>query len=143
MKRHPALQQLSRDHHQALVLAKHLRDLPEDADRGAMEGAAAEALGRWAAEVAPHFRAEEERLLPLLARAAGADHPAIAETLNQHVRLRALVQSLDEAPSAATLRDLGDRLRAHVRYEEDTLFPAVESALSEAQLARLGTLLEG
>jgi hemerythrin-like domain-containing protein len=37
----------------------------------------------------------------------------------------------------AQLHALGDALREHVRFEENELFPAIEVALSEAQLQRL------
>lgn len=147
MKRHPSLQRLSRDHHHALVLAKRLLDLSDDADALTLEAAGAHVLERWRAEVGPHFAAEEECLLPVFGRHAGARHPEIIETLCQHVELRGLADAVaadgaaGTAPALETLRALGEGLRAHVRYEEGVLFPAVEAALDAPALARLIALL--
>lgn len=143
MKREPALRRLSSDHHRALVAAKRLRDLPDEATADRRLAVAGETLKVWLAEVAPHFRAEEELLLPLFARFAGAVHAAIAETQAQHVALRAIVDALGEAvaageaPAAELLRRLGEGLRDHVRFEETVLFPAVEQTLPPAQMQRL------
>ncbi len=60
MRRHPALQELSCDHHHALVVAQRLkRAEPPNA------GAARDAFGEyWSSDGRRHFREEEEILLP-------------------------------------------------------------------------------
>jgi iron-sulfur cluster repair protein YtfE (RIC family) len=147
MKRHPGLQPLSREHHPALVQAKRLRDFSGDAEMARELGETF--LGFWDAEIAQHFRDEEEVLLPLLARRSGDDSPEIVETLVQHVQLRRQVmelrQRLEEgaAVDAPFLNALGDGLKSHVRFEEDELFPSAEEALLEQDLnyieQKLGT----
>lgn len=145
MKRHDALQPLSREHHPALVQAKRLRDFNGDADRARELGHAF--LGFWDAEIAQHFRDEEELLLPLLAQRAGDDGPEIMETLTQHVQLRRAVLELrrllaaDAAVTAPLLNALGDGLKSHVRFEEDELFPFVEQTLLDGDLDYLGNAL--
>ncbi|MEW6647015.1 MAG: hemerythrin domain-containing protein [Pseudomonadota bacterium] len=137
MKRHAALRQLSSDHHSGLVLARRVGKLAADSDPGA---AAKNLLTAWRMEIGPHFVAEEEWLLPLFARYSAPDHPLIVETLRQHVRMRALVDEIEEglaAPSLPLLQALADALREHIRFEENDLFPAIEAALPEAQLQRL------
>lgn len=97
-------------------------------------------LTAWRAEIGPHFVAEEEWLLPLYARYSAPDHPLIVETLRQHVRMRALIDEIEEglaAPSLPLLQALADALREHIRFEEQALFPAIEAALPQAQLQRL------
>jgi len=52
---------------------------------------------------------------------------ALAErTLAEHRRLRVLVEALHRRCDAGTLRDFGDCLVSHVRFEERELFPAIE-----------------
>lgn len=141
MKRHVALRQLSSDHHSGLVLARRVGKLATDSDLAA---AAQNLLTAWRAEIGPHFIAEEEWLLPLFARHTAPDHPLIVETLRQHVMMRALVDEIEErlaAPSLPLLQALADALREHIRFEENELFPAIEAALSEAQLQRLAEKL--
>lgn len=140
MKRHAALRQFSSDHHSGLVLARRICRLDEASD---LRSAAEELLVAWRTEIGPHFVAEEEWLLPLFARYSAPDHPLINETLRQHVLMRSLLDEIgerlaaEEAPATALLHALGDALRAHVRFEENELFPAVEATLPEAQLQRL------
>jgi len=137
MKRHAALRQLSSDHHSGLVLARRVSKLAADSDLGA---AAHNLLTAWRTEIGPHFVAEEEWLLPLFARYSAPDHPLIMETLRQHVRMRALVDEIEEnlaTPSLPLLQALADALREHIRFEENELFPAIEAALPETQLQRL------
>jgi hypothetical protein len=64
MKRHPALAELSRDHHQALVVARRLKRADDESVDRAREGF----LDYWEHEGSEHFREEEEILLPELAR---------------------------------------------------------------------------
>ena len=134
MKRHSALQTLSRDHHQALVVAQHLR---ETGDRGAGE-AQAVFLEFWRKECQLHFRIEEEVLLPHFAAVGGGDSPAIARVLVDHAEIRLRALRLHEgSASTAVLQELGELLAEHVRLEERDLFPAIEEILSDRQLRRL------
>lgn len=124
MKRHRALIPLSHDHHHALVEARRLR---EAADRGDDPSAAAASFVRFfRTSSVPHFREEEEALFPLV---AGVDEarPLIVEALLDHQHLHALVAALEAGGDVrATMRELGERLEAHVRLEERQLFPLIE-----------------
>ena len=124
MKRHPALVPFSDDHHRALVLARRLRRDAVDAEL------AREVQRAFAAELEPHFRAEELRLLPALAAQGCA--ALVERTERDHAQLRELVRG---AWSEETARALGALLDEHVRFEERVLFPEAEQRLSEAELA--------
>jgi hemerythrin-like domain-containing protein len=139
MKRHPALQTLSRDHHQALVLAQLLRR----ANDSAAGEAQAAFLQFWRSEGELHFRVEEEVLLPRFARAGGSRSAAVARVLVDHaeIRLRAL-RLQGGAASSAVLKELGELLAEHVRLEERDLFPAIEEVLSDRQLRKLAADVE-
>jgi hemerythrin-like domain-containing protein len=94
-------------------------------------------------ETVRHFRDEEERLFPAYAARAG-DTPLLRRILEEHMQLHGLVRALrarvagGDVP-AEELRQLGDLLHAHVRVEERELFPAIEAALSDDELAALAT----
>jgi hemerythrin-like domain-containing protein len=119
MKRDPRLRGLSSEHHQALVLAREL---------GSGDALLAELQARFARELEPHFRIEEEVLLPAL-RAIG-EHELVARTEREHAALRQLVDRGGLAAFAETLIE-------HVRFEERELFPCCEARLPGEVLAEV------
>jgi hypothetical protein len=140
MKRDPALAALSRDHHQALVVAKKLRDATsQNADE-----ARAAYLDYWEQHGAAHFRLEEEILLPAYAAHANPYHPLIARSLCDHVAIRQRADALlhEPAPAASDLHNLGRLLADHVRREERELFPLIERAVPPDRLAVLAIALD-
>lgn len=101
-------------------------------------------LDFWRSEGSNHFRMEEELVLPAYARHASAQEEAVVRVLTDHVdlrRRRAEIEA-DESLEPASLHELGERLQAHIRHEERVLFPLIEKALPEEELARLGAELE-
>jgi hemerythrin-like domain-containing protein len=135
MKRSDALAPLSRQHHQGLAVALKLKRA--DADSAAAARVAF--LEFWDSEGREHFQIEEEVLLPAYARHGEPDHPAVVRVLVEHVDLRRRGQDLAAASEAdpSVLCDLGERLERHIRHEERVLFPLVEAALPEAELAQV------
>ena len=134
MKRHPALVALSHDHHHALVEARRLRRAAASDNEPA---AAAAAFRRFfAAVTVPHFREEEETLFPLVVDAEEA-RPLLVEALLDHQRLHALAAAFDDSADVRrSMRELGERLEAHIRLEERELFPLIER-LASAELEGL------
>jgi hypothetical protein len=131
MKRDPRLHRLSSDHHHALVLARSLVQPGQP-----WTGAAAAALGaRFDSEIEPHFRIEEELLLPAL-RDAGAIG-LVERTIADHAFLRDQAAAA-RAENAEAARAFGERLGRHVRFEERELFPACEQLLDDAVLDAVG-----
>lgn len=139
MTRHPALVELSRDHHHALVLAAQMRRA-DASSAGGLTRAFVEFMNDASAV---HFAEEERFLLPLLANHVDADHRLIVRTLLDHVRLRALTTRWLTAtpPAADELRAAGELLHDHVRMEERELFALLEACATEVELARLGEQL--
>jgi hemerythrin-like domain-containing protein len=137
MKRHPALVPLSRDHHHVLVIARRLRHATTET---AAETARA-FLAHWDAEEKPHFRLEEELLLPAYAAHGAPEHPAVVRTLLDHMLIRRDADQLANAPQLELLHDLGARLTAHVELEERELFPLIEETIPEPELDTLGNRL--
>jgi iron-sulfur cluster repair protein YtfE (RIC family) len=136
MKRSEALRALSHQHHQGLFAALQLKRARQDS--------AAEArsvfLDFFEREGARHFRAEEELLLPAFARHSEPDQPEIIRVLTDHidVRRRALDLEASPDPDPDQLRELGERLESHIRFEERVLFPMIEETLPVDELERLG-----
>jgi hypothetical protein len=139
MKRDPALAPLSRDHHQALVVARALTRAAPDAG-----AARARFLDYWDRHGRAHFRAEEELLLPAYARHVGAHHRSIARALCDHVAIRALAERVAGEPPGGLdpIVELGVELALHVRFEERELFPAIERTLPADALAALADALD-
>ena len=139
MRRAAALEPLSRDHHQALVVAQKLRRATVETAPTARRAF----ISFWETEGQNHFRSEEELLLPAFARHGDAGHDAVVRVLVDHVNLRRLAGDLEAQPEPPLhqLRELGELLHEHVRHEERILFPLIEEALPEQELAALAAAL--
>ena len=140
MKRSEALRPLSHQHHQGLFAALQLkRARPETAAEARLAF-----IDFFEREGAGHFRIEEELLLPAFARHAEFDEPAIVRVLADHVDLRRRGQDLQAGADVGVeaLRELGERLERHIRFEERVLFPMIEEALPPDELERLAAAIE-
>jgi hemerythrin-like domain-containing protein len=147
VKRHPALRELSSDHHQGLVQARRLLKAGSGAGGSQEREAALEEVARaflafWSEHTAPHFRAEEEVLLPDFARYGDPSIEPVVRVIVEHIKIRRLVDDLrrqneEGAPSVETMHAIGEILRAHIRHEEDVLFPLIEGIMPEEALEAL------
>jgi Hemerythrin HHE cation binding domain len=142
MKRSEALAPLSRDHQHALEVALRLRRAT-----GASAGDALARFGEFfAQEGARHFDAEERLVLPALPPDAAEWSRAVERVREDHEAIRSAAGLVGErgTPSeqVAAARALGERLHAHVRFEERVLFELLERRLPEAELRRLGAALD-
>lgn len=111
--------------------------MARDARRAASENEAAVvsvAIERiethWHTVLATHFE-QEERLLKIAGDAV--DPESVARIFADHAELRLLALGLHEIEPGARLRRFGELLSVHVRYEERTLFPQLQSHPSVAQ----------
>jgi hypothetical protein len=143
MKRDPRLVRLSREHTQALMLAQRIERAGPDAPDAEVAGVYSTLIAFWSAGLLPHFTAESECLLARLVRHVPVDDQRIVRLQRDHLSIEALVASMRDAQDIETRRGLlvqfGETLRAHVRWEEETLFPATESLLGQDELDALGT----
>lgn len=140
MRRSAALAPLSRDHHDALVIAM---TLTRASDATAQSSAIlfADFISEHEAR---HFALEESLLLPALP--PGEQGRLLAErVLADHRYLRDAAEQLrlgSSQPTVEQLHSLGGRLRAHVQLEERELFPYLEQSLDVTTLERIGADLE-
>jgi hemerythrin-like domain-containing protein len=134
MKRCPELQDLSREHHTALKFALRWRRAAESGDEFKIDAACNQAREVFEAELLPHFREEEQCLLPRLEALGGS--AIVARTLIEHRAMHRLVRDL-EIPDGDILLRFADLLTAHVRFEERELFEAAETLIGREALARI------
>ncbi len=139
MKRHEALIPLSREHHEALILAQLLKltapdyaGLPTDTNEKS-----AYALDMFNKNLLPHFKSEEKIL-----SAVRDIHPDIArltdEIFAEHEELILKFGSLNPGAVVAEELDvLGQALEAHIRKEERILFPMIQQFCPEEILQKL------
>lgn len=142
LKRDPALQPLSRDHHHALVQALRLREAAAAAP-GQRLDAAREFLSFAARDLDGHF-ADEERVLEGPGRRV--DPQGWRRLDEEHAQLRELVERLradagSGAVEPALLSEAGALLHDHVRFEERALFERLQERLGPDELAGLGAAL--
>ena len=137
MKRHPALIQHSREHHQALKLARLARFAVDSGSPEAIKQAAETLREQFPSTLETHFCDEEQGLLmqltaigqhALVQLAAIGQHALVQRTLDEHARLRALNDSLKN-PDAATMATFASLLHDHVRFEERELFETAQALL--------------
>ena len=136
MKRHPAFQDLSRDHYTALNRSLQLvRAVDGHPSARPYEQAKAQFADLWEHDgLRQHFLEEETDLVPVL-RERGAGELA-ARMLREHESLRAGFAGLAQAApadAAATARSL----TAHARWEEEVVFEWLQDHLTPAALAEL------
>ena len=134
MQRCPELLELSREHYRALKIALEAKKVAQGAVATPLIAAAEAVRKAMVEELEPHFREEEEHLLPALAAAGCGD--LVAHTLDEHRQLRESVATLAE-PTSERLLHFADLLQAHVRFEERQLFEAAQALLTAADLAGL------
>ena len=146
MKRDPRLVRLSEEHHHGLVFALRIeRELPGASD-DALGALYSDLLRFWSRGLLPHFHAETECLLARLIRHVPTDDPQVHRLQDDHLGIEALVASMRDASTAderrAALAGFGERLRSHIRWEEETLFETAQSSLTSAELDATGREIE-
>lgn len=128
MKRHETLAPLSRDHHEALILAQLLKkgapaykNLPTGPNEKA-----AYAVNFYINHLEKHFLQEETMLQKV--KTYNRDIEKLTEEIiNEHQYLKTIFLSLDKTENpAVTLDILGTALENHIRKEERILFPLIQ-----------------
>lgn len=128
MKRHPALADLSREHHQSLRLARDCLRTAQAGDPEACRRLAHNVAADYPDTWAVHFANEEAAVFPLALR-LDADTQALVERLiTEHRRMDHLAERLAEDGDCQTLSEFGALLRDHTRTEERLLFPRLQKS---------------
>ena len=142
MLRHPALRDLSSDHHQSLVQGHRLQKWPH-ADLAGRKKIVNDFIQFWDREAERHFCEEEQALLPFFARWGDLQAEPIQRMLREHVLIRRDAQLLKEnleRPEEFFV-EAGKLLEGHVRLEERVVFPLIEESVPENALDTLPAVL--
>lgn len=143
-KRHASLIPLTHDHHHTLAQARRLKETQAATDAATVRRAADDFVNFYLGRARHHFHEEEELFFaplvddevvgPLVAR-------AVADHLRLHAQVRVLRRQLSGGDvSGDLLGAIAALLESHVRFEEQELFPLIESGISESELTDLGTV---
>ena len=127
LKRHKALQPLSREHHHGLLLSWKIRS-------GFSKNIELERIktySDWFFEhhLIPHFQLEEAHVFPLL----DPDNELVKRALADHKRLKSLFTDTNDVEKS--LHKIEEELEQHIRFEERILFPEIQKYATEEQLA--------
>jgi hypothetical protein len=130
MKRHPALQPLSRQHHLGLVIANKAKSATDD-DKLIHHQALVEYL---TVAIPTHFEIERTRLADVILTKLSDDKAVklAKQMLDEHEYIESLLANTD--PSVDDVKELANALYDHIRFEERELFPIAETVLSDDEL---------
>jgi len=146
VKRHPALQNLSRDHHLLLLQARQIRWYAAGDRRApSFNAVLTDFLHTWEQTALPHLRQEEAVLLPFYARFPSAEQRQLERrALQEHQWLRAQIATLQQskANQQALLGEIGNLLHNHIRFEERILFQHIQALLPEPAMQDLQERLQ-
>lgn len=140
-RRHEALIPLTHDHHHALAQARRLADASADPDRASRTRRADDFVNFYLGRLLHHFREEEELFFaPLVDHDEARDQ--ILRALSEHLEIHSLARRLKLQVTAGEaepepMAAVSKLIVRHVRFEENELFPLLESLLSEEQLLAL------
>lgn len=128
LKRHKALQPLSREHHHGLLLSWKIR-------AGFNKNIEPERIKKYAdwfynTHLLPHFEMEEQHIFSLLE----PHNELVKKALAEHRLLKRLFEDDDIKMALSKIEEVLD---THIRFEERVLFPEIQKIASESQLAEI------
>ena len=126
LKRHKALQPLSREHHHGLLLSWKIRSgFNKNIDSKRIK-----TYTDWFFEthLIPHFEIEEKHIFTILEN----DSELIKRALAEHRRLKRLFNETTEVTKS--LGKIEEELEQHIRFEERVLFPEIQKIATEEQM---------
>ncbi len=134
MKRISEFRQLSIDHHHGLVLARRARKAETGTKGISASRVWEEVEKKFQYDLEPHFKIEEKYLVPPLEAIGEID--LIKRLQIDHKRLRRIINDKSVRTFAA-LKQFGEILERHIRFEERELFETAQKRLSSHDLELL------
>ena len=129
IKRHKAIQPLSREHHQGLLLCWKIR-------KGFESGVELQRIKNytdwfWENQLEKHFKIEEKYVFPVL----GAQDVLVKQAMEEHEHLTALFRQNTEI--SLVLETIQNDLEGHIRFEERVLFNKIQEEASAEELQHI------
>lgn len=135
MKRNKNLHPLSWQHHSGLLIARRIK-------KGVANGSDITVIAHymesmWNEHLNPHFKLEEDHLLPPMENLTEAAE--LIERFNEeHALMRKQIQEILCKPTYAKLEEFSMTLTNHIHFEEKEFFPLAERIIPEKELDRIG-----
>ena len=134
MKRLEQLHKLSKEHHQSLVMAKHISEIAKSEDHKELLEAIEKVKHYYDDELEEHFQHEERTIFAPIFKEY-REHIGIATSLlKEHGYIRMLIPKMTLETAQKDLAEFGSMLKTHTRVEERELFPLIEKLFSDEQL---------
>jgi hemerythrin-like domain-containing protein len=137
LHRDQALQPLSRQHHQGLMVSLLLtKGLKKNLATKPMRDFI---LQFWQDDLCKHFEVEEKTLKPL-AKSYASLEPLITRMLLEHQQIVLIINRINNVARAEqleTIKAFADQLELHIRFEERELFEQIQLTLSEEDMSVL------
>ncbi|MGM0636014.1 MAG: hemerythrin domain-containing protein [Bacteroidota bacterium] len=126
LKRHEALKNLSREHHDGLVFCLRIqKGISKSADLHKMEEYA---KWFWENQLIQHFQIEEAHLFPILSK----KNKLVIEAKNQHQQLEKIFTK--PTKNYQDFEELFQLLKTHIRFEERKLFIEIQEKATASEL---------
>lgn len=127
IKRHEAIQSISREHYQGLLFGSKIRmGIKKQIDPYRM---AKYAVWFYNEHLIPHFEIEEKYLFPVM----DSGNEMIQRVIKEHRLLADLCNSETKLATNTNLELLEKTLEAHIRFEERVLFKEIEAIATSEQ----------
>tara|TARA_R110000868_G_scaffold342194_2_gene603018 strand:- start:28498 stop:28956 length:459 start_codon:yes stop_codon:yes gene_type:complete len=128
IKRHKALQPLSREHHHGLLLSWKIRS----GFNKHIEPERIKVYADWffKTHLIPHFEMEEQHIFTILK----SDNELVKKALADHRLLKRLFVNDDIEKALSKIEEV---LEQHIRFEERELFPEIQKMATEEQFQEI------
>jgi len=141
MKRVEQLQDLSREHHGSLVMAKKIASIAEQGSDAELLEAIETVKQYYDDELEVHFQHEERTIFAPIFKDY-KEHIGIATVLlKEHGAIRLLIPELTLQDAKNDLAAFALMLKEHTRLEESELFPLVEKLFTAEQLEAVNSFV--
>ena len=136
LKRHPALQDYSREHHDELLLIWKIRD-------GLRKNISPKRIIDYCIyrynEFTSFHMAKEEKFI--LTKLSESDVDRI-KILSDHIEIKELVKKLSENldDKYNLLTEFANKLEKHIRFEERTFFPKLQNTFSDEEMQSMHSI---
>jgi hemerythrin-like domain-containing protein len=142
LHRDQALQPLSRQHHQGLMVSLLLsKGLKKNLTTKPMRDFI---LQFWQDDLQKHFEVEEQYLTPI-AKSYATLEPLITRMLLEHQQIVLIINRINNearAEQLETIKEFADKLEQHIRFEERELFEQIQSTLSAKEMSELNNAFQ-
>ena len=134
MKRAEQLQELSREHHGSLVMAKNIIDVVENGTDDDLLKAIEMVTKYYDDELEVHFQHEEHTIFAPIFKHYQEYIEVSKVLLKEHGYMRLLIPKLKIETAREDLANFAVVLKNHTRVEERELFPVIEKSFTDEQL---------